>query len=807
VSEVQQNQASGRLEDFDRSSGSLLERLIFNNRLLVIALCIVVSAVLGLSARHVELNTSFESFIPSSHPFVTNYLRHKDDVRGLSNTLRIVVETNDSIFNRQYLETLRNLNDEIFLLSGVDRAYMRSIWTPATRWLSVTEDGMEGGPIMPPDYDGSPAGIATLRANIEHSSEIGQLVAADFKSSIIRVPLFDVDAATGKNLDYGKLSRQLESIRAKYQSDGIRIHIVGFAKIVGDLIEGLNSILAFFVISIAIAVVVLFLYTRCVRSTALVVFCSLVAVGWQLGALPLFKFKVDPYSILVPFLVFAIGMSHGAQKMNGIMQDIGRGVHRLVAARMTFRRLFLAGFTALVCDAFGFAVLLVIDIPSIRQLAMVASLGVAILIFTNLILLPILLSYTGVSLQAAQRSLRADAMAAAKQKHVLWAALDLLTGRRGAWIAVSTALVLGATGYVVGRNIQVGDLDEGAPELRRNSTYNRDNAYLIHHYSTSTDVFLIMVETPPNQCGAYATLADVDFLEENLRDVPGVEATVSLADLSRQLEVGFNEGALRWFELVPNQESLNEVITLAHDLYNQSCSLESVFLFLRDHKAQTLTSVVDITKRFAAGHPTPGTSILLAAGNAGIEAATNIVVKQANRSMLLYIYAAVLLLSLITFRSWRAVLAAVLPLMLTSVLAEALMVCLGIGVKVATLPVTALGVGIGVDYSLYILSVTLVHLRNGATLSEAYYRALLFTGKVVMLTGFTLATAVATWAFSPIKFQADMGILLAFMFLVNMVGSLVLLPALAHFLLRPSAFPRSAAASAVPNNGLSGDSQ
>jgi uncharacterized protein len=148
------------------------------------------------------------------------------------------------------------------------------------------------------------------------------------------------------------------------------------------------------------------------------------------------------------------------------------------------------------------------------------------------------------------------------------------------------------------------------------------------------------------------------------------------------------------------------------------------------------------------------------------------------------VYGAVVLLCFITFRSWRAVVVAVLPLVLTSFLAEALMVALGMGVKVATLPVIALGVGIGVDYALYILSVTLAQLREGKSLSESYYRALLFTGKVVMLTGVTLAAGVITWIASPIKFQADMGLLLAFMFLWNMLGALVLLPALAHFLLK-----------------------
>jgi len=127
------------------------------------------------------------------------------------------------------------------------------------------------------------------------------------------------------------------------------------------------------------------------------------------------------------------------------------------------------------------------------------------------------------------------------------------------------------------------------------------------------------------------------------------------------------------------------------------------------------------------------------------------------------------------------------PLVITSILCEALMVWLGIGVKVATLPVIALGVGIGIDYALYLLSVQLAQQRLGQSLAEAYRRTLQFTGKVVALVGITLAAGVVTWALSPIKFQADMGILLAFMFIWNMFGAVVLIPALSHFLLTPRA--------------------
>ncbi|MGD9217006.1 MAG: MMPL family transporter, partial [Desulfobacteraceae bacterium] len=215
---------------------------------------------------------------------------------------------------------------------------------------------------------------------------------------------------------------------------------------------------------------------------------------------------------------------------------------------------------------------------------------------------------------------------------------------------------------------------------------------------------------------------------------------------------------------------------------NDSAELLTIYIYLADHRADTLSRVVKVVEAFAADNDTEDVKFLLAAGSSGIEAATNIVVKKANTQILFWVYSVVILMCFITFRNWRAVLCAILPLMLTSILAEALMAKMGIGVKVATLPVVALGVGIGVDYALYILNVVQGHYRAGRSLSESFYRADLFTGKVVLLIGVTLSVSVATWAWSPIKFQADMGLLLAFMFFVNMLGALLLQPALAYFI-------------------------
>ncbi len=782
---------------FNPKSGSALERLIFGNRLLVLIACALITALLLWPLSKLTLNASFESVIPTHHPYIVNYLNNESKLRGLGNTLEIAVQANDgNILTKQYIDTLEKINDQVFLLPGVDRSYMQSIWTPSVRWLAVTNNGMDGGPVMPLNFSGSPADISQLAHNIQRSGQIGILVAPDFQSTVIRVPLLDIDSATGKPLDYGALARQLDHIRKTFATQGVTLHITGFAMIAGDLIKGMRQILGFFAVSILVITAMVFAFTRCVRSTALVVLCSMLAVVWQLGAVSALGFGLDPYSVLVPFLVFAIGMSHGSQKMNGVMQDIGRGSTRLVAARMTFRRLFIAGFTALVCDAVGFAVLMTIRIDAIRELAIVASLGVGILIFTNLILLPVLLSYTGVSPRAAERSLgSAENSPHGGKKHPVWAMLDLFTQRRYAAAALAGAVLLGAAGLAAGRHVQVGDIDPGAPELKANSTYNRDNAYIVSHYAASSDQMVVMIKTPDSACANYDTLTAVDALQGRLDGLSGVISTSSMVDFEKQLSVQLNEGSFAWYDLIPNQPALNEIIgETPRNFIDSDCNMLLLSVFLRDHKAATLNQVVNMVQGFAATQKLPGVSFLLAAGNAGIDAATNQVVASANNLMLLEIYLAVILLSLLTFRSWRAVLAAILPLVLTSILAQALMVWLGIGVKVATLPVTALGVGIGVDYALYILSVTLANMRAGMALSEAYYRALLFTGKVVMLTGCTLAAAVGTWAFSPIKFQADMGELLAFMFLWNMLGALILLPALASFLLPMKIFKNGAEA-------------
>ncbi|TRW49833.1 RND family transporter [Aliidiomarina halalkaliphila] len=769
---------------------SLAENLLFKYRLLWVLIFAGLTAFLLYHAAQVRPDASFRKMIPANHEFVQNFFKYEDDLATMGNAIRVSVETTDgTIFEAEFQELLREVTDELSFVRGVNRSGMRSIWTPNVRWSEVTEEGFVGGPVIPDTYDGSEESLEQLRQNILRSGTVGDLVANNFRSALIYVPLNEIDPETGERLDYHEFGQRLErDIRERFESDTINIQIVGFAKVVGDLIDGAMLVGGFFILAMFITLGMLFLYSRCLRSSLVVLLCSIVAVIWQLGIIKLIGSGINPYSMLVPFLVFAIGVSHGVQIINAVMANRADGEDKINAARLAFRGLYVAGLTALASDAIGFTTLMVIDVEVIKELAIAASIGVAVIVLTNLGLLPILTSYLDVSKGGV-----AYLQKVRKGSHPVLTLFGRFTQPKWAMGAVAVALMMTVWGVYQSQNLQIGDLDSGAPELRADSRYNLDNAFQVENYSASTDIFVVMVETAPGQCIDYKNMALMDRFQWHMENVPGVQSVRSIVYVSKLGMAGINEGNLKWGSVNRDNFVINASIgQRPSGLFNGECSMAPVILYLNDHKADTLNRVVDEVRAFASQFPTEDVEFLMAAGNAGIEAATNKVIEDAQFRMLMWVYGVVIALCLITFRSIRTVICIVLPLMFTTVMSQALMAKLGIGVKVATLPVIALGVGIGVDYGIYIYSKIREALNQGMELAESYLYALSKTGKAVGFTGLTLAIGVATWMWSPIQFQADMGLLLTFMFLWNMLGALILIPALAClFRVGPKSEPKA----------------
>jgi predicted RND superfamily exporter protein len=426
--------------------------------------------------------------------------------------------------------------------------------------------------------------------------------------------------------------------------------------------------------------------------------------------------------------------------------------------------------------------MLVIKIQTIRELAITASLGVTVIIITNFFLLPILLSY----LRLPDSYARWVAGRRAKGDRI-WERLAKGMKPGPSMAIILVCFALGGWAYWKGGQVRIGDTQAGVPELRQNSRYNLDTRVITSKFSIGIDILTVVVETVPNGCVDYDVVTLMDRFEGHMRNVPGVQSVLSLPTMAKIVNAGYSEGSLKWRILPRNQQALAQAVSpieTATGLLNADASVMPVLIFLTDHKAETLRAVTDATKAFAAAHVSPKAKFMLASGNAGVMAATNEVVAAAERPILLWVFGAVIALCLITFRSLRAALCIVLPLAIVSYMAYALMVYLGIGLKTSTLPVVALGVGIGVDYGIYIFARLQTALKAGQYFEDAMFSAFKDAGAAVVFTGLTLAIGVSTWLFSNLKFQADMGLLLTFMFLVNMVGAIVLLPAMARWFWR-----------------------
>ncbi|WP_057831210.1 efflux RND transporter permease subunit [Colwellia sp. TT2012] len=760
------------------SLASRLEVGLFRHKVLVLMLFVITSAFFIFQATQIRLDASFTKNIPLNHSYMKTYLKHRANFGGANNILISVCDSGGDIFNGDFFKSLKGVHDKLFFIPGVDRIQVKSLFSPNTRFVEVVEDGFAGGPVIPADFQATPQGLAIVKGNIEKAGIVGSIVADDYSCAMVKAALLDINPDTGEKLDILEIAEKLEQeIRQEFEHGNITVHIIGFAKMVGDVAQGAKGVVLFFALAIAITAVMVYLFCHSIRLTILPIMCSLVAVVWQLGMLSTLGFGLDPMSILIPFLVFAIGVSHGVQMINSVVKKVAIGLTPASAAQASFRALLIPGGVALLSDTVGFLTLLSIDIGIIKELAITASIGVAMIILTNLILLPLLLSYTKIKTPAK--------VGQSTEESVVWTFIASFATKGPATVILVLTSILFVVGFYQGQDLKIGELHAGAPALHESSRYNQDTFLITDRYAISVDYMSVIIETTENACTDYDIMATIDRFQWQMENVAGVQSAVSLSSISKLVNAGYNEGNPKWRVIPRNQHTLVQSIARvpsSSGLLNNDCSVMPVILFLEDHKADTINTVITAVNAAAKELGSEQVQFKLASGPVGVMAATNEAVAEAQLPMMLYVYGAVISLCLLSFRSIRATLVVVLPLFVVSTLAQWLMTVLDIGLTVSTLPVIALGVGIGVDYGIYILSTMSTKLNEGFNVHDAYLAALKERGSAVLITGLTLAIGVSTWFFSDLKFQVDMGILLTFMFLVNMLAAIIILPALSAFL-------------------------
>ena len=806
------------------------ETLVFGNRPLVLIVFAAITMAMLFFASQLKVDAGFKKQVPLQHEYMQTFQDYELEFGGANRVLVAVIAKDGDMFDQEFMKTLENVTNEVINLDSTDDARSRSLFTPNVRFIEVVEDGLSGGNVIPqtftPNVEGftsTPEDFQAIRGNIVKANIVGRLVAKDWSGAMIWADL--IPESQVNKVDYQQVASQFEAIRAKYEDENHTVHIIGFAKVVGDISDGARSVIKFFALTIAFTWLLLFLYSTSVKLATLTVAAALVSVVWMLGALKLMGFGIDPMNMLTPFLIFAIAVSHGEQMINRFRGEIFFGgleegtvdelrasaknaVEPLEAARLSFRMLLVPGTVALVAGCIGFGAIMVIPIDMVRELAITATVGVALTILTDLVLLPVLLSYTRLRNIERKREFRLRQLTRFDK---VWAALSRLSKPMPAAIVILMGAVVWFFAWQHGNKVMIGDAQKGVAELRPDARYNKDAVLIAEKFSLSVDMLNVIAEAAPSACTtSFAAMELVDRFAWHMENVEGVEQVITLPAAAKIVNAGWNDGSVRWRVLPRDPDTLRQAtqsFETDSGLLNADCSAIPITIFTSDHQATTIDRVVAAVKDFreknnayvpgnlqlklaaeAAENPdftSDQVNLRLGTGNIGVAAATNDTVRESEHMILYLLYAAVFLMCWISFRNPLAALCVLLPLVLVTELGHSLMVELDIGMKVNTLCVVALGVGIGVDYGIYIFARMRESMLQGRTVAESYFVALKTTGIAIFYTALTLAVGVAMWIFSDLKFQADMGIMLTFMFVVNMVAAIIFLPALCRWLLRP----------------------
>jgi predicted RND superfamily exporter protein len=742
----------------------------------------LLTILFGWRAAHLKLSYDFDKLLPRSHPYVKTYKEFQEIFGGANLiTLEVAVKEGD-IFNYETLSKIRKITDDIQFVPGIDRYKVISLGAKKIRESKATAWGLERVPYLWPQVPKTPETIMALRrACMSDDAVFGILVSVDGKAALIMADVYE------KGVDYQQVFRGIRKIADREVNANTTIHISGEPIVVGEVIKAMPKILWIFGISMALVLGILYLHFMNFRIPFLHISVSGATTIWGLGLMEILNFTLNPMTTIVPFLLMVISISHANQLITRYVEKSillsGGGV---AAAEEALGEILIPGISALGTNLAGFAALAIIPIGTIQELAITASLGMVCAVFRDLTLLPILLSRMP------------DLAANHGKKHVVGGFFEKVLIRIShsifdkteRVIVLGIMIVLFVLGIYYSRHMDIGSLHPGSPLFWENSRYNKDTKKINEDFF-GTDTMSVVIQGDKGVIREPEVIRLMEKYQRFISGTPKVGGTVSLADVVKNLNQKVHEDDPVWFTIPPTAKEVGSTYFLFYsgadpgdfDIFaTNDLDSANIRVFFKDHTASTVTHALAETKRFFAENPTDKVKVKLAGGIIGVLGAIGEVLGKYHFEATLLSYGIICIVVFVTFRSFMAVGLICVPLGMVSVMSFAFMKLFNIELDVNTLPVASLGMGLCVDYGIYLYGKIRSEANNGGTFKEVLDRAMVSCGSAVIITGTTFTTGVILWVFSDLRFQATMGILLAFMFFMNMVTSILVLPILVDML-------------------------
>lgn len=743
--------------------------------LLLIALTLVfMSQIPGL-----RIYTDFANLLPQQHPYIQLHNSIKDSFGG-ANVLVVGVEFEDQdIFSNANLALLDRVTLAVDSLPGVNHNLVASVTHRNSRKIWLTEVGSINSV---PYYDStrdeySESELAQMRSDVAANPRVlGPLVSPDFKMALIKAQLIE-----GK-LDYQQTFAQLQQLIQQESRAGVKIYATGQPVLVGWAYTYMDQILQIFIFTLLIMLALLIFHFRRAYGVLIPLGGVLVSTIWGLGIISFLGYNLDPLGLVIPFLIAARAMSHGVQLVERYYAEVLIWGEGSKAARATFDSLFKPGSLGVVSDAVGLSLIAIGSIPLNTQLGIYASLWGITVIGTVLISVPVLLSIlpTPKNARISETALR----------YIGHSCSRTVTRPGSARVLLLVAGALVGCGLFASSKVQIGDSEPGSPILYPDHNYNVSSRIINERFPGSEELYIVAETAEKGGLKRPEVLKALASLQAHMLQDPEVGASKGLTDLIKQVNRLMHNDDPAWYQiphdagyvggLMFTYMASSPVPGALNEFNDTDDRIANIVFYYKDRQGETIRRAIYMAKQWIAehGNDVEGLTIKLAGGTLGVAAAMNESAFETNLIVLPLVFLLIFVFVMLFYSSFHAGLMMLLAMLFATTVTYAYMGLYGLSIDINTVPVIAVGIGVGIDYSIYMMDRIREEMAKTGDLVDSVRRAISTTGMAISFTALTLMAGIVMWVvLSALRFQSDAALLLCVMIVINGFAAMLLVPA------------------------------
>jgi hypothetical protein len=761
-------------------------RFLLRHRWPVLALSFVATLFLVYHLFSARVQMNFLDIIPPSHPY-TQLARKHARMFGSANILVVAVEVkNGDIFSVETLNKIDRLTIALMETPGVNPWQVRSISHPAVRNVTITTAGVKILPLFYPGPPKEPKDAARIKKAVYTNDGILDFfVSRDNKVTLITAGFWE------SGLDFARMKERLFQLQAQESDATHTIHMTGFPVLFCWIFSYKNWIFYITGLTVLSIMALLWFYFRTMQGVWIPLFSGTLSTVWALGFAGWMGFTIDLLMIVVFLLITARALSHSVQSMERYHEEYFRLGDKNAAILQSYLGLFSPALVSIASDGLAILSLAVARIPLVQKLAILSSFWIFTISISVVTLHPILLSFLSPP--------RLDPKTGRRLSDKIYTGINraLVKISRGNLRYVTAVSFVAAllVGIYYSKQLKIGDVSIGKALFYANHPYNVAYDLIIKQGFVGISQLTIVAEG--HEPGVFREAEALHALERFQRYMERSNmmagGSVSGVDIIRQLYQMFEEGVPKWAILPSDSHDIGNMfyyfLTTAgapalDRLVDKDFQNATITIFFRDYSYDTIMGALARAKEYIAVNPVNKVDFRLAGGLFGILAAVNEEVEWSYRVNLYLVLVTVFILSFLTYRSLAGALIVMIPSIVAQPLTEAIMYWTNIDMNINSLPIAAIGIGIGIDYGYYVLSRITEEYEHFSDIDQAIEEALMTTGRAILFTGTTLTASVIFWLFFPMKFQAEMALLLTLILFLHIVGALLFIPSMVS-LFRP----------------------